>query len=102
MFDSRGAPNAVVIVSVADGTAHGQRISGAAVRDLLWPSGDGPLVRVSTDNVGLAKMPDATELIRIGAPLRLLGWDAAILIYAPRRPPFHAPAMNSGARCRQN
>ncbi|HEY4303350.1 MAG TPA: hypothetical protein VGM82_02690 [Gemmatimonadaceae bacterium] len=30
----------------------------------------GTLVRVSTDNVGLAKMSDATELIRIGAPLR--------------------------------
>lgn len=30
----------------------------------------GTLVRVSTDNVGLAKMRDGTELIRIGAPLR--------------------------------
>ena len=30
----------------------------------------GTLVRVSTDNIGLAKMADATELIRIGTPLR--------------------------------
>jgi hypothetical protein len=30
----------------------------------------GTLVRVSTDNIGLAKMADATELIRVGAPLR--------------------------------
>jgi hypothetical protein len=30
----------------------------------------GTLVRVSTDNVGLARMPDGLELIRIGKPLR--------------------------------
>jgi len=30
----------------------------------------GTLVRVSTDNVGLARMGDGTELIRIGSPLR--------------------------------
>lgn len=30
----------------------------------------GTFVRVSTDNIGLAKMADATELIRIGSPLR--------------------------------
>jgi hypothetical protein len=30
----------------------------------------GTLVRVSTDNVGLARLADSTELIRIGAPLR--------------------------------
>jgi hypothetical protein len=30
----------------------------------------GTLVRVSTDNIGLARMADHTELIRIGAPLR--------------------------------
>ena len=30
----------------------------------------GTLVRVSTDNIGLARMPDGLELIRIGAPLR--------------------------------
>jgi len=28
------------------------------------------LVRVSTDNIGLARMPDGLELIRIGSPLR--------------------------------
>lgn len=27
-------------------------------------------VRVSTDNIGLARLPDGTELVRIGAPLR--------------------------------
>src|SRR4051812_14451805 len=30
----------------------------------------GTTVRVSTDNVGLARLPDNMELIRIGAPLR--------------------------------
>lgn len=30
----------------------------------------GTLVRVSTDNIGLAKLREGTELIRIGAPLR--------------------------------
>lgn len=30
----------------------------------------GTLVRVSTDNIGLARMADHTELIRIGSPLR--------------------------------
>jgi hypothetical protein len=30
----------------------------------------GTLVRVSTDNIGLARLGDGTELIRIGAPLR--------------------------------
>lgn len=30
----------------------------------------GTLVRTSTENIGLARLPDATELVRIGAPLR--------------------------------
>lgn len=33
-------------------------------------------IRTSTENIGLAKLPDATELVRIGKPLRpeFAGW----------------------------
>jgi hypothetical protein len=60
----------------------------------------GATLRMSTENVGLARLPDGTELVRIGRPLRpeFAAWRyGAVMTGRMRRSWYSAGALATGA-----